>query len=152
MAIAVRRAEPRDHERILTLTPRLSEGAAPWRPARGFAAAAAGWLEGALADHDDDRPVLVAEVDGRVAGVVAASAAAHFSGSSDCYLGELAVAAEHEGHGIGRALVGRVEAWARERGLATVTLETGAANHRARRFYAALGFVEEQVQLTKPLA
>jgi ribosomal protein S18 acetylase RimI-like enzyme len=34
------------------------------------------------------------------------------------------------------------------RGIAAITLETGAANEPARAFYAALGFAEESVRLT----
>jgi GNAT superfamily N-acetyltransferase len=43
------------------------------------------------------------------------------------------------------------EEWARRQGLACVTLHTGAANARARTFYAALGYEEEDVRLTKRL-
>lgn len=53
--------------------------------------------------------------------------------------------------GIGRALIGAADAWARDRGLAHLTLHAGARNAGARAFYAALGFVEEEVRLTRPL-
>jgi GNAT superfamily N-acetyltransferase len=43
------------------------------------------------------------------------------------------------------------EAWGAERGLSFITLETGAANHTARAFYAALGYAEEDVRLSKPI-
>jgi GNAT superfamily N-acetyltransferase len=52
---------------------------------------------------------------------------------------------------VGRSLVAAAEAWARERGLSRITLETGAANSAARAFYAALGFAEEDVRLTRTL-
>lgn len=149
--VKVRPATEADHAAIRVLGARLTEGAAPWRPAEGFASAATGWVDSALSDQDDDHPVWVAEVDGVVVGVAAASVQRHFSGQSDCYLGELVVDAAVEGRGIGRALMQRVEHWGRTRGAATVTLDTGAANQRARAFYAALGYLEEQVQLTKPI-
>jgi ribosomal protein S18 acetylase RimI-like enzyme len=38
-----------------------------------------------------------------------------------------------------------------ERGLARITLETGAANDAARAFYAALGYREEDVRLSRAL-
>jgi RimJ/RimL family protein N-acetyltransferase len=41
--------------------------------------------------------------------------------------------------------------WARREGLPRLTLETGAGNAAARRFYAALGYVEEGVRLTRAL-
>jgi len=43
------------------------------------------------------------------------------------------------------------ESWASDRGLRHLTLETGAANQPARGFYRALGYLEEDVRLTKPL-
>jgi GNAT superfamily N-acetyltransferase len=43
------------------------------------------------------------------------------------------------------------EEWARRQGLACLSLDTGAANARARAFYAALGYEEEDVKLTKRL-
>jgi ribosomal protein S18 acetylase RimI-like enzyme len=43
------------------------------------------------------------------------------------------------------------EEWARRQRLTCVTLHTGAANTRARAFYAALGYEEEDVRLTKRL-
>jgi GNAT superfamily N-acetyltransferase len=45
----------------------------------------------------------------------------------------------------------RAEEWGRDRGRDHLTLDTGAANGRARAFYAGLGYVEEDVKLTKPL-
>jgi GNAT superfamily N-acetyltransferase len=43
------------------------------------------------------------------------------------------------------------EQWARNHGFTRMTLETGAANQAARAFYAALGYQEEEVRLTKTL-
>jgi GNAT superfamily N-acetyltransferase len=149
--VRVRPAEPGDAGQIRVLGPRLAEGAAPWRPADAFAKAAQGWLDDAVDALSAERPVWVAEHGGRVVGVVAALLSTHFTGEQDCYLGELAVAADFEGRGVGRALVAVVERWALERGVTRVTLETGGANRRARAFYAALGYAEEQVQLTKTL-
>jgi ribosomal protein S18 acetylase RimI-like enzyme len=149
--VRVRPAEPRDAAGIRALGPRLAEGAAPWRPAEAFAKAAQGWLDDAVDAMGAERPVWVAESGGRVVGVVAALLSKHFTGDEDCYLGELAVDGEFEGRGVGRALVAVVERWAQERGVGRVTLETGGANRRAREFYAALGYAEEQVQLTKVL-
>jgi GNAT superfamily N-acetyltransferase len=81
-----------------------------------------------------------------VIGFACASDRRHWSGEPRCHLGELVVAEEAEGRGIGRLLVGGVTAWATERGL-RVELDTGAANTGARAFYAALGFREEAVRL-----
>jgi len=148
-SVHVRRATPIDEAGIRALGSRLSEGAAPWRPPAAFTKAAQSWLDESLAEMDDDHPVWVAVQDESVVGVAAADIRQHFTGQLDCYLGELAVSTDHEGKGIGRALVATVEAWAWSRDTPRVTLETGAANKRARGFYASLGYLEEQVTLTR---
>lgn len=56
-----------------------------------------------------------------------------------------------EGRGVGRALMAAAEKWAASRGLSPITLETGARNHRARRFYERAGFEEEDIRLSKPV-
>jgi ribosomal protein S18 acetylase RimI-like enzyme len=147
----VRRATPADGTAIRVLGSRLREGAAPWRPQEKVAEVAQRWLDESIDAMDDDHPMWVAIDSRSVVGVGSASIRDHFTGQTDCYLGELVIKAEHEGVGIGRALVAAVEAWAGTRGLRRVTLETGAANVRARRFYASLDYLEEEVQLTRVL-
>jgi hypothetical protein len=44
------------------------------------------------------------------------------------------------------------EWFARGRDIERITLETGAANVRARSFYGALGYREEEIRLTRVLA
>jgi ribosomal protein S18 acetylase RimI-like enzyme len=48
-------------------------------------------------------------------------------------------------------LMTAAEEWGRSQGLANMSLETGAANARARAFYRALGYKEEDIKLTKCL-
>jgi L-amino acid N-acyltransferase len=147
----IRDATRFDHRAIRSLGPRLTEGAAPWRPAAGVSSAVSRLLEQSLGGHGEFRPIWVADLDGRVVGMATAVVREHFSGPADCYLAELVVDARYEGNGVGTALVAHAERWARERGLAALTLDIGAANLGGRDFYAQLGFLEEQVQLTKPL-
>lgn len=58
------------------------------------------------------------------------------------HLSLLAVDPEYQAQGIGRALVGWLEASARTAGIGTVALEVRATNAIARRFYAGLGYRE----------
>ncbi|TDW14468.1 acetyltransferase (GNAT) family protein [Kribbella kalugense] len=95
------------------------------------------------------RLVLVAELDGVVAGFASGEERRHWSGDPELYVGELVVAKPFEGQGVGRALIDALTDHAKQRGLATVTLDTGAANTNARAFYGRLGFDEEDVKLTK---
>lgn len=148
----VRRCQETDRQAVLALAPRLTEGVAPWRPPEQVLAAVTGWVEEAVQRvTEPDRLMLVAEVDGAVAGFVSAEQRPHWSGEQEMYVGELVVSAEHEGHGVGRALVDAVADHAQRLGLRVVTLETGAGNAAARAFYGRLGFVEEDVKLTKLL-
>ena len=75
----------------------------------------------------------------------------HFTGDPDAYVGELVIDRRMEGRGAGRALIAAAEEWAASRGPARITLETGARNHRARRFYESAGYEEEGIRLSKPV-
>ncbi|OQP84638.1 GNAT family N-acetyltransferase [Rhizobium rhizosphaerae] len=57
------------------------------------------------------------------------------------YIGKLAIAPEAQGHGIGRALLLRAEAIARETGLRRLRLETRIELVRNHQTFAAWGFV-----------
>lgn len=69
----------------------------------------------------------------------------------DAYVGELVVDEQTTGHGVGRALMEAAECWARSAGHRRLSVETGAANLSARAFYAALGYAEEEVVLSRAL-
>jgi GNAT superfamily N-acetyltransferase len=143
----VRAYEPRDRDAIEALTPRLCVGIAHWIDAAAMLDAIRGWVYGSV----ENGTVFVAEDDGTVVGFASVRERDHFTGLRLAYVGELAVAESSEGRGVGRALMAATESWARERGLARILLETGAANGGARAFYARLGFEESEVTLSKSL-
>jgi ribosomal protein S18 acetylase RimI-like enzyme len=152
MRIEVRLYEKRDREAVLALAPRLVEGVAPWRPAEAVRPAVVGWVVEALArSTEPGRFVYVAEVDGEVVGFLSGEERAHWSGELDLYVGELVVAPESEGKGVGRSLMAAVTEYAKQHGIHRITMETGAANEAARAFYQRLGFAPEDVRLTKLL-
>lgn len=152
--IHIRPATDADRVGLLSLAPRLAEGVAPWRDPQEALAAGRRWLDDSLAVMAwGDGTVFVA-ADGRgegVVGVVSIRPALHFTGERDGYIGELAVARQESRRGTGRALIDAADAWARDHGLTNLTLHTGAFNTGARAFYAALGFAEEEVRLTRPV-
>jgi ribosomal protein S18 acetylase RimI-like enzyme len=150
--IRVRPACGDDRTGILELAPRLAEGVAPWRDQAEALLAGRRWLEESLdAAKTGDGVVLVVADEEAIAGVITVRASTHFTGERDGYIGELAVAERASRHGIGRALIAAADAWARDHGLRNLTLHTGAFNANARGFYAALGFAEEEVRLTRAI-
>ena len=153
MTVTIRPALPADHAAVQALAAALTAGVAPRPPAAAVAAAAESWVADACrAAGDDDHVLLVACTPAdEVVGFAGATARRHFSGEREAYLGELVVAPAARGAGVAGRLVTEVEAWARSRGLARVTLDTGAANLPARQLYERLGYAEEQVQLTRAI-
>ncbi|MGE5136252.1 MAG: N-acetyltransferase family protein [Gemmatimonadota bacterium] len=150
--VEIRPVQPGDHAEVLALAPRLTEGAAGWRDPSAVLRAVRGWVESSLgAAGEPGHAVYVAVADGHVAGVVTVAERAHFTGQKDAYVGELAVAPGLARRGIATQLMNAAEAWAARRGLAFLTLETGAANHAARAFYAQRGYREEDVRLTRAI-
>jgi GNAT superfamily N-acetyltransferase len=148
----VRPYRPDDREAVLRLADRLAIGVAPWRDAGAILTAVRGWVRGAIEATAGPGAVLVAEdARGVVVGFVSVEPGRHWSGQEQAYVGELIVAEAAEGRGVGRALMEAAEEWARGRGYGMLVLETGAANARARAFYARLGYAEEDVRLTKIL-
>ncbi len=141
-----------DRDAVLGLAPRLIIGIAPWRDAAAFLTAARGWIERSIAGIGPDQAVLVAEdTQGQCMGFVSVSRQRHFTGAEQAYIGELVVAEEAEGQGVGRALVAGAEAWGRAQDYRLIALETGMANRHARDFYERLGYNEESVTLVKVL-
>ena len=135
---------------LLRLSSRLTTGVAPWRDPGKVAIAVRGWIESSLASAwEDGHAVLVALLDGQVAGMVSLAGREHFTGDLDAYVGELVIGDAMEGRGAGRALMAAAEQRAASWGLPRITLETGTRNHRARRFYQRIGFEEEDIRLTK---
>jgi ribosomal protein S18 acetylase RimI-like enzyme len=153
MNTEVRRYVDTDRDAVMALAPRLAEGVAPWRSPDRVRPAVTRWVEDALAHAGaPGRFVYVAEASGQVVGFVAGEERTHWTGETDIYVGELVVDLECERMGVGRALVAAVVEHAARVGVERITLETGAANAQARRFYAGLGFAEEDVRLTRVLS
>jgi RimJ/RimL family protein N-acetyltransferase len=93
--------------------------------------------------HED---VLVAVVDGELAGYIRLNRATRFQ-SSDHVLtvNGIAVDPAHQGRGVGRVLIDAAIAEARRRGARRLTLRVFSPNERARRLYESAGFVVEGV-------
>lgn len=107
----------------------------------GYADQAAGVAGRFAALKDDPDHGLLVAVDGEVVvGFlhVAARRALHTDHSAQVLA--MAVAASHRRRGVGRTLLAEAEAWAAERGLASVMLYSAERRDDAHGFYAALGY------------
>ncbi|MGE0541461.1 MAG: N-acetyltransferase family protein [Dehalococcoidia bacterium] len=149
--VNVRPYSPEDRATVLDLAGRLLIGVAPWLNPDIVLSVVRGSIESAVAAIGPDHTLLVAASDDGCVGFVTVERQQHWAGITQAYIGELVVAETAEGTGAGRALLAAAEDWARARGCATVALDTGAANLRARGFYQHLGYVEESLRLVKPL-
>lgn len=148
----VRRAVPADRAFLERLASRLTIGAAPWLDPAAMRESMRSFLLGDLAKTEQHAAMFVAEAhDGSPVGAVAIEQSRHFTGEPQDYIGELAVVEDAEGQGVGTALLAAAESWARQHGATRIALDTGAANTRARAFYARHGYAEESVKLVKVL-
>ena len=130
----VRRAEPRDADRVLALLAGLGRPAVADDPS--------GQREVFL-DHlaSDDAIVLVADVDGEPAGVASLWIRPRLNwGSPEAWIPDLYVDPAHRRRGLARALLDACVVAARARGCHEVKLESGRQRAEAHRLYAAYGF------------
>jgi GNAT superfamily N-acetyltransferase len=150
----IRAARPADEAMLVGMLPLLADFPVPrWRTARQIADADLRILLEALRRPDPATSILVAEdPPGTVVGFAFATTRQdYFAGRPHAHIEVLAVLPAAQGRGVGRALIGAVEEWARSRGHANVTLNVFAENTRARAVYHRLGYLAETVQYVKPL-
>jgi ribosomal protein S18 acetylase RimI-like enzyme len=143
-----------DDDFILALVPRFVDFTLPaWRRRHEC-------IEGIRADlgrHLDEPPVnsylFVAEnADGERVGFMHLQRTLDFfTGRSNCHISDLAVAPQHEGQGVGKALLAHAETWAREHHCLLVTLAVFPGNERARAMYEAAGYGMDLLRLAKPV-
>ncbi len=67
------------------------------------------------------------------------------------YISDLIVLPEYQRQGLGRRLLGRAEALAREAGVGTLRVGVLAKNRAAHQFYGSVGFSDFEVELVKLL-
>ena len=142
-----------DRDAVLVLAPRLLIGLAPWIDKAATLTAAQGWITAVVEGTGSERAAFVADDGtGQVVGFVSVARQVHFSGQPRAYVGELIIAAEAEGAGLGRLLLTAAEEWAIAQGLPVLELDTDTSNEHARHFYAHPGYAEEGIKLVKQLA
>jgi ribosomal protein S18 acetylase RimI-like enzyme len=148
----IRPFRPGDRRQVLALAPRLTQGVAPWRDPAAVRRAALNWVQTSIdTAAQPGHALYVAIASDQVVGVVSVREQTHFTGQTDAYVGELAVASGMERRGIATALMHAAEEWAAQQSLPFVTLHTGAANQPARNLYRQLGYHDEELLLTKAI-
>ncbi len=89
---------------------------------------------------------LIARLDGEAVGLANCFMGySTFAAAPLVNIHDFAVLPGHRGAGIGRALLGAVEAEGLKRGACKVTLEVLSGNHPAKRLYAANGYGDYQL-------
>lgn len=106
----------------------------------------------ALLDPDEN-VVLVAELEGGVAGWVHVQRAHSLVQDAQAEIGGLVVEAGVRGRGLGAQLMGAAEAWATARGCQGMALRSNVARRPAHAFYRKLGYrlVKRQYGFRKDL-
>ena len=104
-------------------------------------------------DGDPRQHLLVAELDGRVVGMLQVSyiPSLTFQGGERAQIEGVRVEAGLRGTGVGRQMVGWVIAEAARRGCRMVQLTTSEQRHAARRFYESLGFTVTHLGMKREL-
>jgi GNAT superfamily N-acetyltransferase len=94
----------------------------------------------------EDQRLLIAEMDGKPAGWIHVGVADYIETGPFAVINGLVVDRGVRSQGIGRLLLAQAEAWARERGLATIRLWSTVSRERAHAFYERAGYQKIKTQ------
>jgi GNAT superfamily N-acetyltransferase len=148
--VTVRAATLDDEPLLQELAARLGEFQVPsWRRPAEIASADFRAMRAAVMAGNPQDQVLIAERDDAAIGCLHILATRDFFGRPHAHVSVVAITADAQGTGAGRALLDYAERWTRERGLGLLTLNVFAGNTRARRVYEKAGFVPEILKYAK---
>jgi GNAT superfamily N-acetyltransferase len=102
---------------------------------------------------DPNNAVIVAEIDGRIAGTLQLTyiPGLTYTGRERAQIEGVRVASEYRGRGVGQLLIGWVIERARERGCRVVQLTTDRQRPDSIRFYQKIGFRPSHMGMKYPL-
>ncbi len=137
----VRSARVADRAFVLDTAARLADFGPPsWRTPEELVEGEARTLRDFFESPDDGTGLLIAETgERRVGFALVEELRDYFSLERHGHVGILAVTAGAEGHGAGGALLRAAEAWARDRGFRSLTLNVFSGNRHARAVYEHWG-------------
>jgi GNAT superfamily N-acetyltransferase len=153
-AMRVRSARGSDRTFVLETAERLAAFGPPsWRTADEIIEGEARTLRDFFESSDDASHLLVVEAgDRRLGFALLEELRDYFTLERHGHIGILAVVEAAEGRGAGGALIRAAEAWARDRGYRTLTLNVFSGNSHAREVYEHLGFEPDTVKYIKALS
>jgi GNAT superfamily N-acetyltransferase len=152
--ITIRPADARDHAFVLGLVPELlAFGPPAWRDRGEMIATDTSVIGDALAGRTAGAAVLIAEdAAGTRLGFIHVSAERDYYLQRDCgHVGDIVVAPEARGRGVGRALLSAAERWAVDRGYRLLTLNVFVENRGPQALYEHAGFSAEAIKYVKKL-
>lgn len=153
-SMTIRPATPGDADFILSLAPRFVAFVLPkGRRKRETLAAIRADIERALREAPPGDHFFIAEdSNGQRTGFLHLQVQRDFfSGMRACHVSDLAAAPEHDGHGIGRALLEYAETWAKRNHCKLLTLSVFPGNTRAHALYERNGFTVDLLRMAKPV-
>jgi GNAT superfamily N-acetyltransferase len=150
-AMRVRGARGSDRTFVLETAARLAAFGPPaWRTADEIIEGEARTLRDFFESSDEASRLLVVEAgDQRLGFALVEELRDYFTLERHGHIGILAVVEGAEGRGAGGALIRAAEAWARDRGYRTLTLNVFSGNSHARQVYEHLGFEPDTVKYIK---
>ena len=100
--------------------------------------------------QDEDRPIFIAEEQGRVLGYGFCKCNDHsgnpvFTGYRELYIDDICVDENCRGKGTGKAIYQYITQYAKDLGCDSITLNVWAFNENAKRFYEALGMKPQKI-------
>lgn len=93
-----------------------------------------------IGDAPDARVWVAESQDGRIVGWIHLFGNRLLESDADAEIGGLVVDEAARGRGVGRALVGAAESWARERGYSVISVRSNVIRKEAHEFYKGLGY------------
>lgn len=105
---------------------------------------------------DEQRPVFVGEIDGRVVChlfcVVQEVKNSHcLTDIKTLYIDDLCVDRGHRGQNLGQEMYAYIKAWAKENGFYNITLNVWSCNPGAMKFYEKMGLVPQKLGMEEIL-
>jgi GNAT superfamily N-acetyltransferase len=151
--VRVREARSDDRDFVLGLAPELlAFGPPAWRDARQMTPVDIRVIGEAVDGRSPGSHVLVAEDErGRPLGFIHVTEEQDYYAGACGHIGDVVVAREARGRGVGTALLAAAEQWARARGYRLLTLNVFIDNAAARSVYERAGYTPETIRHVKVL-